>query len=78
MRRRNLARIAMAPPATPVTSPQLLRLVRRFTNRFRGNAAHAADRVKSAATGARRQAGDRLLCASTAGLHPETGRHPGS
>jgi len=55
MRRRNLARIAMAPPATPVTSPQLLRLVRRFTNRFRGNAAHAADRVKSAATGARRQ-----------------------
>src|SRR6266571_3985392 len=37
----------MAPPATPVTSPQLLRLVRRFTNRFRGNAARAADRVKS-------------------------------
>jgi hypothetical protein len=129
MRRRNLARIAMAPPATPVTSPQLLRLVRRFTNRFRGNAAHAANRVKSAGTGARRQpfpcvqptgpklgqprsqaegevvteqpqtsrsrtqnhpyatpgatilawrAGDRLLCASTVGLHPETGWPPGS
>ena len=24
------------------------------------------------------RAGDRLLCASPAGLHPETGQHPGS